>query len=340
MYDIGFRRAVLLLYNTCHSIRKTAAVMKCSTASVSRWARRIEPLSWRRRSVITERLVDVVKATLLARPNTTCQQIAATVRDMMGIDVSRQLIHNIVSRTLKFTYKRSRKRGAPRRQDKHKETMHRFVRDYVNAQSLGHLIVSIDESGFDTDSHPRYGYAPCGKRHIIKFVRSSDRRHHSLIMAIDNRGGRKYELETKTVDGPRFLRFMQSLQYPAGTLIVMDNHTIHWTEPVLAFMKERGYVALRMPAYSPELNPIEMVFGIAKNAWYALDHRGDTVATVHETIRRIVDSVKETAIRNCFEHVRREHSNACDNGGTLSEPRTRDPLFQAAPSNHGLRRHP
>lgn len=288
--------------------------MKCSTASISRWSKRVAPLTWTRTSpsVVVDRLVDVVKATLLAKPETSCSRMVAVVKEALDIQVSRQLIHNVISRRLQFTYKRSRKRGVPRSDPAaHSAVKKRFANDFVSAHDSNHLIVSIDESGFNTDSVPRYGYAPRGKRHVVKFVRSSDRKNHTLLLAIDNHGGKKYEIESaRPVDASRFKKFVESLQYPSGTRIVMDNASIHWTRDVKRVLDERGYVALRMPAYTPEGNPVEMVFGWMKTAWYRLDDRGDNVAAVQNAIRGIVDtSCPSASLKSCFDHVAREMSS-------------------------------
>lgn len=308
MYDIGFRRAVILFYDACQSIRKTAAVMKCSTTSVWRWTKRVHAASRTRKSIITESLIEVVRHALDRRPQTSCSRLVQVVHDALGVQVSRQLIHNVVSRRLKYSYKRSRKRGVPRRgEGSHRATALAFAKDYVDAMGRNELIVAIDESGFDTGSSPRYGFAPRGKRHVVLYRRASDRKHHSLIMAIDSSGGHEYEIETSRVDGPRFARFVRSLPYPPGTKVVMDNASIHWTKQVRDECERRGYVPLKMPAYSPDLNPIELVFGIAKSAWYRADTRGDSVSEVHRTIRNTVEEASRgETVRRCFQHVTRE----------------------------------
>ena len=44
----------------------------------------------------------------------------------------------------------------------------------------------------------------------------------------------------------------------------MDNCSIHHTELVMDLLKEAGIVVIFLPPYSPDYNPIELVFGYIK----------------------------------------------------------------------------
>ena len=55
---------------------------------------------------------------------------------------------------------------------------------------------------------------------------------------------------------------MRSFDRKSPTSVaVMDNCSIHHTELVMDLLKEAGIVVIFLPPYSPDYNPIELVFG-------------------------------------------------------------------------------
>jgi hypothetical protein len=52
----------------------------------------------------------------------------------------------------------------------------------------------------------------------------------------------------------------------ACSVLIMDNHSIHHSEELSEMCMEAGIVLLYLPAYSPDMNPIEQSFSQLK-AW-------------------------------------------------------------------------
>jgi len=51
----------------------------------------------------------------------------------------------------------------------------------------------------------------------------------------------------------------------AGDIVIMDNLSPHKSDPTLALIQEAGAEVLFLPAYSPDLNPIEKMWSKIKN---------------------------------------------------------------------------
>ena len=115
-----------------------------------------------------------------------------------------------------------------------------------------------------------YGHAPRGERavEITRYCESSN----TTVNLMCSITGVTY---MNTVDGPsntlEFLRFFQeaytSMNLEAGDTIVMDNCPIHHHEGgrILGeFLYDLGIELVYMPAYSPDFNPAEYVFGKLK----------------------------------------------------------------------------
>lgn len=65
-----------------------------------------------------------------------------------------------------------------------------------------------------------------------------------------------------------FRRYVQKVLCPtlrAGDLVIMDNLAPHKSDATLALIRAAGAEVLFLPAYSPDLNPIEKMWSKVKN---------------------------------------------------------------------------
>jgi transposase len=93
-------------------------------------------------------------------------------------------------------------------------------------------------------------------------------RRLTLISAITTDGVMAEIQVNGSVDGSVFLYFIKEHLVPAlkpGQVILMDNYCIHKVEGVEKAIKEAGCSLLKMPAYSPDFNPIELYFSNLKH---------------------------------------------------------------------------
>jgi len=146
-------------------------------------------------------------------------------------------------------------------------------------------LVFLDESGFKTNLHRNYGWAPVGERPIIyadKFGKNV-----TIIGAIALDGLRATRVFEGTLDGPGFVAFLSENLGPTlaeGDIVVMDGPRLHRVAGVDEALAAHGAKPLYLPRYSPELNPIEMCWSLLK-AWVRT--RTPRVAS------RLVDAVQD-----------------------------------------------
>jgi transposase len=281
MYPLEYRKCVVHLYHTLGSLRAVASIVQPSISTISRWAKTIQPKHSIRKSkprTITEDMIAAMKVYLNENPTHSAYQVRQFLKDAFGIIVSRQLVQVAISKRMEYTYKRTRKRGPDL--STNLEFMARkreFIRELNHTKELGIPIVSIDESGVDERARPRYGYSPIGTPAIVHQppVNVSPHVRTSILMAISSTGVRKHELTTSTITNETFANFVTNLPYPEGSVILMDNHSMHDTTSVKSAMLAKGYKVLFTPPYSPEFNPIEMLFGTIKNEYYKIRYDTD-----------------------------------------------------------------
>jgi hypothetical protein len=119
-------------------------------------------------------------------------------------------------------------------------------------------------------------------------------------------GSKHHVLLTGSVKSTHFAEFLEAAPFPAGTVILLDNHSMHKTVLVRSAALAKGYTLLNTPPYSPEFNPIELMFGITKNAFYKARYSkeafgGDDMAGIVSTC--LAAAATPTAVSGCFRHV-------------------------------------
>jgi len=270
---------------------------------------------------LTETIVNLIHSAL--QDDTTrfsCSGILEFLEIHHQIRISRQLVHLVVRKRLNYTFKRSRKRGRRDESSQH-SNIHDFLKRMDPFRRSGKL-VAVDECGFDQRCVPVYSYAPKGYPAVLTYLpNTKDRNRVTMVMGIDSSTGSHFEhLLQYPCNSGAFAVFLNDLTFPEGTGIILDNASIHKTKEVQEVAKGKGYTLLFTPPYTPEANPIEMVFGVIKNKFYRLRYDRSFESTLVAVERSIESTLSSTGVTNTFRssqrqieeivrHSLREHSN-------------------------------
>jgi transposase len=74
---------------------------------------------------------------------------------------------------------------------------------------------------------------------------------------------------SKKVNGKKYFAFIKRLfKHNKRMVLIVDNARWHLTEEILGFIRANKIKLIRLPPYSPELNPIEQYWKNVKN-WLA-----------------------------------------------------------------------
>ena len=95
-----------------------------------------------------------------------------------------------------------------------------------------------------------------------------------------------------TTDTESFRAYVEAVLLPTlrdGDLVVMDNLSPHKSDPTLALITRAGAQVLFLPAYSPDLNPIEKMWSKIKALLRAAEAR--TVADLVEAVGQALAKV-------------------------------------------------
>lgn len=148
----------------------------------------------------------------------------------------------------------------------------------------------VDESACYLLPLLAYTWAPCGQTPVV--IEQAGRSHLSLIAAIAPNGRLYIAGQDQPFTSEDIVWFLNKLcsRYRKRDLVVIwDGASIHRSEAVKTFLKDRpGRVHLeRLPAYSPELNPVELLWSQLKRSL-----KNQVFASLEELTTAVLEQIK------------------------------------------------
>lgn len=127
--------------------------------------------------------------------------------------------------------------------------------------------------------------------------------HHTLLSSMTFEGmGPSLAVEGATTKAV-FETYIDRVLAPSlspGQIVVMDNLSSQEGSRIRELIESRGCELLYLPAYSPDLNPIEEAFAKLKVLLRKAEAR--TRETLLEAMGRALDAVTASDARGFFEH--------------------------------------
>lgn len=185
-------------------------------------------------------------------------------------------------------------------------------------QSKSFQYVFIDECGREpSQAQRREGWAPKGKTpvYLSDFVRE---RRHQFITAYTQEGEMLTTIYRGSTDSLVFEDFIRRLlpfcgRYPEPkSILIMDNARFHRPRQLEQMCSAVGVEIVFLPPYSPDLNPIEELFGeikdFMKKEWYKPHNLGMPFGVFLKWCIRHVGKKRESA-EGHFRHsgIKIEH---------------------------------
>jgi transposase len=146
------------------------------------------------------------------------------------------------------------------------------------------------------------GRAPRGERLIAK-TPHGHWKTTTLIAALGIAGMRCSTMVDGAINGDVFEAFVEQVLVPhlrKGDVVVMDNLSSHKRSRTRLLIEAAGAHLVFLPPYSPDLNPIEMIFAKIKQCLRSLACR--TRQALWESMQSVLDQVTPTDAANCYRH--------------------------------------
>ncbi len=174
---------------------------------------------------------------------------------------------------------------------------------YARLAQVDHSrLVFLDETGAKTNMTRLYARAKKGVR-AVDYAPHGHWSTTTLVAALSAQGA----VAPMVLDGPMdrfsFEAYVEQVLVPAlapGSIVVMDNLSSHKSPAIAQMLRAAGAELWYLPPYSPDLNPIELMWSKVKTALRRAEAR--TQEALFDAIADALEDVTPEQSRNFFKH--------------------------------------
>jgi transposase len=138
-----------------------------------------------------------------------------------------------------------------------------------------------------------HAHAPCGRWHTTTMISSIRLDGSTACLALEG-----------TTDTESFRAYVSAVLVPAlrqEDIVIMDNLSPHKSDPTLALITAAGAQVLFLPAYSPDLNPIEKMWSKVKSLLRGAEARtpSDLITAIGQALANVTPKVALGWLTSC-----------------------------------------
>lgn len=162
-------------------------------------------------------------------------------------------------------------------------------------------LVFLDESGINIDFTRLYGRSKGGSRVWDKVPLNTPQKI-TLLSSVRLDGEMVCNYFSGALTGEVFLNYVRKFLVPhlkKDDIVIMDNLRVHKVEGVQQAIEQVGARVLYLPPYSPDFNPIEMLWSKLKSVLRALKIRN--INTLWDAIPFVFEAISLADISAWFQ---------------------------------------
>lgn len=164
-------------------------------------------------------------------------------------------------------------------------------------------LVFVDEMGSHTSLTPRYGWAPRGERAATQVPRNHGK-NTTLVAALSWAGVQAPWALEGAIDADAFTLYVREVLVPTlrpGQVVIMDNLSVHSAAAIEPLLATVGCRLRFLPAYSPDLTPIEQAFSKLKTFLRRAGAR--TCAALLDALAAALATITPQDAHGWFQHA-------------------------------------
>jgi len=302
-YSLDIRERIVGCWQEGESKTSIAERFKVSLSSVKRYVKRFETyghilptVQGRMQGKITRKLRKRLAKQVEKYPDHTLAQHAQLWYEKYRKYVS----ESCLSRTFRRMGLTRKKKtlGAIERD----EEARRIFREFIKKLEAEKIVV-VDESGSRIGMIPLYGRSPRGSRVYDQVIRNYGK-NLTLLASMKLDGMQAAMTVEGAVDGATFEAFVRRVLLPTllpGQIVLMDNLSSHKTLTIECLIEQAGCQLIFLPAYSPDLSPIEEAFSKLKA--FLRRCRCQSIPDLIKAITKGLGEIAASDVRGWFAHA-------------------------------------
>ena len=265
-YSMDLKLRIIKTYNEkIYNVIEIAKIYNISKSSIYSWIKLyknsqllpkqeyIKPTS----KFQNIKIRNIILTYISENPNFIYTYLIIHIYKITKISIKKSLLYNIIH-DLNLTKKVSKfKKIYGKYNNTKKELLQKQMTDISYDK-----IISIDEVSFDTNIIHNYAWS-LKNVPVIKTIGATYKRL-TMICAISNKKILHYKILPNSADSHAFLDFLKGIPNIKNKYLFLDNAVIHHSKIVTEFVTNNKINLLFNVPYSPEFNPIEIMFSKLK----------------------------------------------------------------------------
>ena len=182
-------------------------------------------------------------------------------------------------------------------------------RQLTKLRNQGYRVIYLDETMFTRKTVKQEEWCKPKENFRIEETRLNEPALAMLSGIGKENGLEHFKIYNFSVNTERFIEWLKELRVKTGddkVALFMDNLSAHKAEKSIEEMKQLGFRWIWNCTYSPQYNPIELVFSKVKNAFKNLRAQkliGNRQESHEAMVAMAMRSVRKQDIVNCIRHV-------------------------------------
>lgn len=306
IYSVDFKSSVLNFYfSDLFTIDNTIYIFGISKSTLYNWVNSFQKsntitksnIRTKYNSKITDEIQNFIVTCVTKKSIFSIKNLKRRILKIFSIAVNKSSIYRVL-KINNITHKKINNKFVPIKQN----TSQEINKLLTNLNSYEpNKIISIDESSFDTNLRPVYGWSKKGSP-LKKIIKSPRRKRKTLTLAVSNNKIIGHSLVNGSSNNIIFKNFLQTQVLPKirNSVILMDNVRFHHSKNVVDLVNSTSNSIIYNVPYNPDTNPIEFVFSIIKNFV-----RKSMTNSNNSLDKSILDSFKLVTsykLKNIFSH--------------------------------------
>jgi transposase len=264
----------------------------------------------------------------------TSTDIRVHLHERLNVDLPPHCILKILKSKLNLSWKRSSSR--PQSLDFEKVEM---LKSYFSVKFLKwidhlELLANVDESSFNRNTKENYTWSTRGKASRTGNIMF--RGSISVITTILSNGKNFSQVMRCNVNSEVFLNYCSDLvdflKANSGWAmnkigLILDNWSYHRSKSVRRYLGETGLNIYFLPAYSPDLAPVELFFGWAKKNALRIKEQGTVDLSKpegKEVVENSIQLISEETVINFWRHFISQIKQKINETKEIGKPRQSD----------------
>ena len=299
MYSEDLKSRAINLYYKFNSFRKVADLLLISKSTIHRWV--MNPTRKVKQKLDIKYMISFVEGLLKNNKFISIKDIRNKINKKFNKLLSLSFIHTFISKTLKFSYKKINNKLFNKSLLSLKSKQRKFTKNIKKIPINN--IISIDETYIYTNYTKNYGWSKIGTN--LQHYKKSNPIKYSILMAISNNKIIDYEIHKVNINKVIFNDFMDKLNKKFTNYYfflflseIEDNVSFHKSQQLNDHITN-GNKLLFIPPYSPEFNPIEMVFSQMKRNLDRVTKK-NIIGKIKKSLKLVTSNNLNNYYKNCF----------------------------------------